>query len=57
MTEIMLERASIVAIVGELVAAGVPQHVGVNRKLETSRNTKPLDQLPEAARGERRAAL
>ena len=29
MAEIRLDRARIVTIVGELVAAGVPQHVGV----------------------------
>jgi hypothetical protein len=30
MTEIMLQRTSIVAIVGELVSAGVPVHVRVD---------------------------
>ena len=29
MVELRLDRARIVTIVGELVAAGVPQHVGV----------------------------
>jgi hypothetical protein len=48
MTEIMLERASIVAIVGELVAAGVPEHVRVDAKWHLRGLTEALDEPVEA---------
>ena len=48
MTEIMLERASIVAIVGELVSAGVPEHVRVDAKRHPGGLTEALDEPVEA---------
>ena len=48
MTEIMLERASIVAIVGELVAAGVPEHVRVDANWHLGGLTEALDEPVEA---------
>jgi len=48
MTEIMLERASIVAIVGELVAAGVPEHVRVDAEWHLRGLTEALDEPVEA---------
>jgi hypothetical protein len=37
MPEIRLDRSRVVAIVGELVAAGVPQHVGVRLDAQIGR--------------------
>ena len=47
-TEIMLQRASIVAIVGELVSAGVPEHVRVDAKRHPGGLTEALDEPVEA---------
>jgi hypothetical protein len=38
MTEVVLQRTSIVAIVGELVSAGVPEHVRVDAKWHLGRS-------------------
>ena len=54
MPEIILERTGWVAIIRQLVAAGVPQHVRVHRKVEAGSLTQALDHLPEAARRKRR---
>jgi transposase len=48
MTEIMLERASIAAIVGELVAAGVPEHVRVDANWHLGGPAEALDEPVEA---------
>ena len=57
MTEIMLERASIVAIVRELVSAGVPEHVRVNPEWHFSGLTEALDEPVEAYGAHRPTAL
>jgi hypothetical protein len=48
MTEVVLERASIVAIVGELVAAGVPEHVWVDANWHLGGLTEALDKPVKA---------
>ena len=48
MTEIMLERASIVAIVRKLVSAGVPEHVWVDAEWHLGGLTEALDEPVEA---------
>ena len=55
--EISLQRAGIDAPIGQLVPAGVSQHMRVNWKVELGREAKPSDQLAEACSGERRASL
>ena len=40
--EIVLDGPRIVAVIGELVAAGVPQHVWVNFYLEARRASRTL---------------
>jgi hypothetical protein len=57
MTEVMLERASIVAIVGELVSAGVPEHVRVDVELHLGGLTEALDEPVKAYGAHRPAAL
>ena len=37
MTEIVLNRPGVMAVVGQLVAAGMPQHVAVDQKREPCR--------------------
>jgi hypothetical protein len=56
-TEVGLYRASVMTTVCELVAAGVPEHVWVNGKVETSGDAKLRDDLVNAVGGERRAAF
>ena len=48
MTEVVLQRASVVAIVRELVSAGVPEHVRVNPEWHFSGLTEALDEPVEA---------
>jgi hypothetical protein len=48
MTEVVLERTSIVAIVGELVSAGVPEHVRMDAKWHLSGLTEALDEPVKA---------
>ena len=55
--EIGLQRAGIDAVIGELEAAGVPQHVRMHRETETGGNAKPRDHLAKARGRERRTAL
>ena len=57
MPEIGLQRASIDAFVGELVAAGVPEHVRVHWETEASRDAEPRDHLAKARGRERRTAF
>ena len=40
MTQIRLDRARVVAIVGELVAAGVAQHVGMRLDAQIGRHMR-----------------
>jgi hypothetical protein len=52
MTEIMLQRASIVAIVRKLVPAGVAEHVRVDAKWHLRGLTEALDELMGPPRSE-----
>ena len=56
-SEIMLDCAGVVAIVGELVAAGMAQHVRMNLEREAGLDAQPCDHPTEAADGECRAAF
>jgi hypothetical protein len=51
MTEIMLQCASVVAIVRELVSAGVPEHVRVDANWHLGGLTEALDQPVESLWG------
>jgi hypothetical protein len=57
MAEIMLERARILAIVRELVSAGVPEHVWVNPEWHFSGLTEALDEPVETYGAHRPTAL
>jgi len=57
MTEIILDASRIVAVIGKFVAAGVPQHVDVDREAELGPLANGLDLPIERVRRERRAAL
>ena len=50
MPEIRLDRARVVAIVGELIAAGMAKHVGMRLDAQISRAGCPLDHSGEAGR-------
>ena len=50
MPEMGLDRARVVTIVGELVAAGVAEHVGTRLDAEVGRDGRPLDHAGEARR-------
>ena len=52
--EIVLDGPRIVAVMGELVAAGVPQHVDVNREAELGPFANVLDLPIDGVRRERR---
>jgi hypothetical protein len=56
-SQIGLKRARIDAVIGELEAAGVPQHVRVHWETESGCNAKPRDHLTKARGRERHAAL
>jgi len=55
--EPVLNRSGINAVVGELISAGMPQHVKMHRQRETSALADNLDQPVDGIRRERRAAL
>ena len=57
MTEVMLERASIVAIVRKLVSAGVPEHVRVDAEWHLRGLTEALDEAVETYGAHRPATL
>jgi hypothetical protein len=57
MTKIGLDRSGIDAVVGQLEAAGVAQHVGVDLHIELSSLTSALDHRLEAPLSEWRAAF
>jgi hypothetical protein len=57
MTEVVLECASIVAIVRKLVSAGVPEHVWVDAKRHLGGLAEALDEPVEAYGAHRPAAL
>jgi hypothetical protein len=50
MTQIRLDRARVVAVVGELVAAGMAEHVGMCLDAHIGRDGRPLDHAGEARR-------
>ena len=57
MAQIMLDRPRILAIVGELIAGSVAQHVGVNRELDAGLSSGPADDLAHRIGRERRLTL
>jgi hypothetical protein len=57
MTEVVLERASIVAIVRKLVPAGVPEHVWVDAEWHLGGLTEALNEPVEAYGAHRPTAL
>ena len=52
-----LQRPRIVPLVGKLVAAAMPKHVGMDREGHAGSLAETLDQGMEALRRHRRAAL
>jgi hypothetical protein len=48
--EIALQRTGVDAIISELKAAGVPQHVRMYLEIETSSHPKPRNHLVHARR-------
>ena len=55
--QIGLQRAGIDAVIGELEAACVPQHVRMDRETEAGRDAESGDHLAKARRRERRTAF
>jgi hypothetical protein len=56
-SQIGLQGARVVPLVGEREAAGVPEHVRVGLEGKPRLNTYTLDHAGKAGGGERRAAL
>ena len=50
MPEIRLDRTRVVAVIGELVAASVAEHVGMRLDAEIGRKGCPFDHAGEAGR-------
>ena len=57
MTQVVLDRARVLAVIGELVATGMPQHVAVHEEREAGRLSCPCDHALIAGHAERRQAL
>jgi hypothetical protein len=55
-TEVVLQRARVLPIVGEFEAAGVPQHVRVHRETKRGCIADPRQRLAEACRCHRRVS-
>src|SRR6516164_6319698 len=55
--EIGLDGASVVAVVGELEPAGMPQHVGMHEEREFRSHARPGNHALISGYGQRRAAL
>jgi hypothetical protein len=55
--QIRLDRTRVVTIVGELVAAGMAQHVGMRLDAQIGRDGCPLDHVGEAGCRQRRTAF
>ena len=55
--EIMLQSASVVAIIGQLEAAGVPKHVRMDGERHLGCFAEPYHEMMEAHRADRAAAL
>jgi hypothetical protein len=53
--QVVLDAARIDAIVGELLATGMAQHVRMDLEREASLDAQPYDHPTKAANGERRA--
>ena len=54
---VVLERPSVVSVVGELVACGVPEHVRVDRERELCRLPSPSDRFQKPRSRRRASAL
>jgi hypothetical protein len=52
-----LQRTGVVAVVGELAAAGVAEHVGMDGELDLGRHASASEHLGVARLGEGRMAL
>ena len=48
MPEISLDRSSIVTVIGELIATGMPQHVSMGFDAKLSHRNCPLDRARKA---------
>jgi hypothetical protein len=57
MPKVVLDCAGVASIVGEFIAAGMAQHVGVNLEREAGLDAQPCDHPTKAADGECRAAF
>jgi len=55
--EVGLQRAGIDAVIRQLVAAGVTEHVGVTLDAEIGCDRRPLDHAGETGRRQRRATF
>jgi hypothetical protein len=56
-SEIPLDRPSVVPVIGELVAAGMTQHVAMDQEREGGSHARPRDHPLIACHAQRRAAL
>ena len=57
MPKIVLDRARILAIIGKLVAAAVPQHVAMHEEAKSRSLPRPGNHALVAGHAQRRAAL
>lgn len=57
MSQVRLQRACVVTLIGERIAAGVSEHVRMDLESQLGRYACPLDHSRKARRSERRAAL
>ena len=57
MPEVLLDRPRVMPIIGELVATGVPQHMGMGLEAQLSGVPNSLHHLCEPRASEGRAAL
>jgi hypothetical protein len=55
--KVMLQGAGIVAVVGQFEAAGMAQHVRMDRKRQLGGLAEPCNQMMEAERAQRAATL
>jgi hypothetical protein len=55
--EVMLQRAGVVAVIGQLEAAGVPQHVWMDGKRHLGGLAEPYHEMMEAHRADWSATL
>ena len=57
MAKVVLDCPGVLAVVGELVAAGMPQHVAVDEEREAGSLTSPCDHALIASHAQRRQAF